>query len=348
MKNNNFGFGLLEVMISVLLMSGISYLVLQQVSLFRDSQLKQNFDQKVSSLTGVLSTTLADPKACQDFVKDVKIGSVQSEGRSGQRSTRNLATGGSISENHSLDLPAGSLPVSSSGVPLPFKNGVEFIRGGKVKDVQLLSDGFKYFIRVTFEKTGFLGMSSSTVSKDIIIKGNLLASNNTLENCQAQEMFLSAEDLCQKLSTTQPKVAKWDQRNGNCVLEEQLINPPDSKGLPSTPVYIDKVGKIATKDLIGYKIKKCLCHNLRCSFKPDCDCNVTCPSGFKPDDVAKRMSATDIFNEENTALGFILDVDFVLVKLLVNDEKCMKVLKCYDVRPFSKDVDSVGGILNGP
>jgi type II secretory pathway pseudopilin PulG len=115
MKKNQRGFGLLETLISVGVVSVITYAVINQADLVGKIRGRGEFSERIAEITSSIKLALGDTQTCSSFVNGITIGTFQTIPGNSPISTTvynpsaGLAIGGEI-EARNLSSPFQMVP----------------------------------------------------------------------------------------------------------------------------------------------------------------------------------------------------------------------------------------------
>jgi type II secretory pathway pseudopilin PulG len=341
MKNNQSGFGLLETLISVAVISVITYGVMNQAELVGRVKGKAEFSEQVTTITNSIKMALGNTQTCTDFVSDVPIGTFQELVRIGGNSSTTslyvpgagLAYGGEII-NRNLSLPhVGATPdVPSSGsqpqLPPPIlswdpaTSNYKNIEGLEVKKIQLVSDGYRLILRFTFEKPSILSainLGGSVVTKDIFIRGNKYPGIAKLMDCES-DFKVSVKDFCLNANGT-----SWESgASEKCIYPATLKKSPPV--ITTRPIYIIN-GKLVSDKLVISSTASCSCPSSNCL----CTCSPTCPAG----------------NVAEIPPRFVVNDSRLLFapSLITGPQRCGYVRDCYTKQVIPAGLRPVGNLI---
>ena len=329
MKNNNaFGFSMIETGIALFVLSGVLLFVAQQTGQFNKVQMKANYDIEIEEASRKIEAALSDPTTCSSFVAGTTLGYIQpvtSAGNSGLGGTEGPRMGNAIGGEITAALidpnvPPQTSPTNpSSGQVGPAPGTVaqtdqKISSQLKVNSIQLINDGFKNLIRVTFIPIGAASDGGMRINRDFIISGKKNASNQITSCSMATETATSLH--CKNLVDSQ-----WNAATQKCEVISRL-----KKARTLIKVYASPAGGMMTEHLVPNSIvKKCDCSGYRCSYRPNCFCNVgSCPSGQRIETPSRRVTV-------NQRIG----------------KKCEMHAQCYNIIPIPPTTEPIGYIL-GP
>jgi type II secretory pathway pseudopilin PulG len=260
MKNSGNGFGLIEVMISVGLMSGLAYFMMNQSEQSSKIQSKMNFNNDLSSATNHLQTILSKKDNCTLTLLDKQVGDEITQINFGVPDPV-ISTNPPIPDPNKLPITKGTVLGSST---LQIKEMFLISKTDPVTGV-VVGDA----VRVTFRagRTGSNGVfipiktvGASEYKKDFLVNGSKDAVTNKYINCFSETgnvVETAVEESCASLGVN----AVWNSVDKKCELA-------------GIPLYRNSLtGKIDTQTQPSYTNQSFNCSN--CGG----NCNA-CPAGW--------------------------------------------------------------------
>ena len=268
MKNNQWGVTLVELVMSLLIMSGITYMVMHQQEVAGQAQGKSGFDLEITNLGTHIRDALSDVPSCSLTVNNIVPGTLAG----------GVVTGGDITK---IFRGIANARVANKDLLV---SGQEAGKGVVVKQIQLFVDGEQDQIRVTYEATDALKKvmtGGTTVSKDYFIVGTKDPATNTFTDCGAIGVNASDEDVCASIQS-----GSWNSTTNTCDLLDYLVKPT---GL--VPVFDDGAGEFKITNNTPAGTLSCSCSGSICANDPSCFCNVgNCPAGQVRENPVRRVT----------------------------------------------------------
>ena len=178
------GFTLIQVMFVISIIGVVMFLSLENQLTSTKIKKTADFNSQVAEISDYISTLLEDPYICSASVEGVKLGSILGGSALGGGTSLGQAIGGDAGFNDIKD--AGLHPLWNDdsrnptikffqprGRPHLTKN-TEIRPGIMVTDLRLLRDGFRHFIRITFEPIDRIAsskMGGRVINKDFYLYG---------------------------------------------------------------------------------------------------------------------------------------------------------------------------------
>jgi len=289
MKLQEKGFSLLEMMITLVIIGAVTYAVVMQSGTIYKSKSKAVMDAEINQISFIINNTLADPASCTKSLQGFLPGPINEIVRKGS-STDGLFT-----------KVISSIPGQETVAP-----------GVKVKAINLVNDGPRDYIRVTFQKTS--NNNVIDINQDFFVLGNK-NSNGSFSECLGFVHSLEGPEICKNL-----KGGVWTVASQECDFPNHLKNPR-----PTLPIHSNGNEMLVQNLQYSGIQRSCTCHaSRRCSLAPTCSCNLTpCPSPQVMETPRRRVN-------QRINLGY----------------RCLMQAKCFNVLPLPGS--PIGKILDNP
>jgi hypothetical protein len=331
MQMNQKGFGLLETVISVGILTVIGYVVISQTELLGREKMSAEAYGRLTDLTKSVKLALGDKATCSTFAGGITLGQMGSiSGSQGPSATEGdgvfgVAVGGEIQGKHLVNPYKKILDSTGNSVPEPIltwdaahNKYMDLSDGTEIKKVQLIRDRTRKILRITFQKSERVtkpSLGGMTATKDIFITGTL--NGQTLLDCES-EFKITKKEYCSNSSG-----AQWTSSQ-NCNYPADLRKvPPAPLG---RPLYMIG-GKLVSDNLRVTSTASCRCPSGNCT----CTCRPTCPVG-----TIQEIPPRFLVNNQHTIWPIVQ---------LTGPQVCQYVTNCYTRIPIPAGTLPVGRLM---